>query len=212
MVPFCDGVAVFAHADLGYLRAAADGKVGVPNVSGTTGGITLTPGAAAGYVETFNSVGQRQGRAMFLNGTALQFDAQGAATSFQFLDPVSCTSSITSSGGGIGYATGAGGAATQATSKSNAVTLNTLTGQITTTADSMAANTITVFQVNNSNVAATDVVIVNIGSGPASASAYRASVTVVQNGLFKIMLENRSAGALAEALTLNFAVIKAVTA
>jgi hypothetical protein len=46
---------------------------------------------------------------------------------------------------GIGYATGAGGTVTQATSKSTAVTLNTVTGAITMNNAALAAATIVSF-------------------------------------------------------------------
>lgn len=111
----------------------------------------------------------------------------------------------------IGYATGAGGAVTQATDKTTGVTLNKLSGKITMNAASLAASTSVSFTLTNSQIAATDVVIVNISSG-ATANSYIASVGAVAAGSCRIALRNVSAGALAEAVALSFAVIKGASA
>ena len=59
-------------------------------------------------------------------------------------------------------------------------------------------------------IAATDCVVVNRGNGSGTEKAYRVHVDRVLTGNAVIIVENFSAGALAEALVLNFAVIKAV--
>ena len=118
----------------------------------------------------------------------------------------------TGAGAGVGYAAGAGGAVTQATSKSTGVTLNKASGKITTNAASLAAGALVAFAVTNSAVAASDTIILNLASGNAAAGAYRYWVEGVAAGSFKIAVENRSGGALAEALVFNFAVLKAVSA
>jgi hypothetical protein len=112
----------------------------------------------------------------------------------------------------VGYAAGAGGSVTQATSKSTAVTLNKSAGRVTTHAASLANGAVVSFVVNNSQVAATDTINLNLQSGNAAASAYRYWVEAVSAGSFRIVIENRSGAALAEALLFNFAVLKAVTA
>ena len=114
--------------------------------------------------------------------------------------------------GGIGYNAGAGGAVTQATSKSTAVTLNKVCGQITTHAASLAAGASVSFTVSNSQVAATDVVNLVLASGNAAAGSYACQVDKVGAGSFVVSVKNASAGALAEALTFNFAIAKAVAA
>jgi hypothetical protein len=119
---------------------------------------------------------------------------------------------LTSSGGGIGYATGAGGAVIQATSKSTGVTLNKPCGKITMSAAALVAAAVVEFTVTNSSVAATDTISLNLASGAATARAYRYWVSGVVAGSFKICVENRSAGSLSEAPTLTFAVVKAVNA
>ena len=118
--------------------------------------------------------------------------------------------SIASSGTlGIGYATGAGGAVTQATSKSTAVTLNRICGQITMNGAALANAAEVAFTVNNSLVAATDVPVVAIASA-ATSGAYFVTVQAVAAGSFSINVGNASAGSLSEALVLNFVVIKGV--
>lgn len=210
-VPFCDGSAGGFHFEPVHIRAGADGKVGVPNVYGSSGGITLTPAAAAGLVEIFNSGGARQGYGFFLNGTKLQFGAEGAATSFQFLAPLSCTGSITSSGGGVGYSAGAGGTVTQATDKSTGVTLNKLSGQITMAADAIDPGATASFKLTNSQVAAGDVLILNHVSG-GTTGAYSLNAHGAAAGSVTIDVTNVSGAPLAEPIVLRFAVIKAVTA
>jgi hypothetical protein len=143
--------------------------------------------------------------------------AAGAAAAEKFR--VSSVGKATVQGGvvsvdpvnGNGYATGAGGAVTQATSKSTGVTLNKVCGQITTHNAALAAATEVSFTVTNSAVAATDVVAASIASG-GTASAYAVGVTATSAGSFVITITNLSGGSLSEALVLNFAVIKAVAA
>jgi hypothetical protein len=76
----------------------------------------------------------------------------------------------------------------------------------------MAAAAVVSFTVSNSTIAATDTINLNLASGNATAGTYRHWVEGVAAGSFKIVIENRSAGALAEALVFNFAVLKAVAA
>ena len=127
---------------------------------------------------------------------------------------VAAAGALTSSaaGAGVGYAAGAGGAVTQATSKSTAVTLNTVCGQITTNAAALASGALVVFTVNSSAVAASDTINLVLRSGNATAGTYRYWVEGIAAGSFKVVIENRSAGSLSEALVFTFAVMKAVAA
>lgn len=118
----------------------------------------------------------------------------------------------TSQTAGIGYTTGAGGTVTQTTSKATGVTLNRVCGTITTAADSLAATTGVTFTVTNSAVAINDVVLVNLRSGYTNHTDYEVTVGGNAAGSFVITIYNRTAGALAQALVLNFAVIKSVVA
>lgn len=111
---------------------------------------------------------------------------------------------------GIGYAVGAGGAVTQATNRTTGVTLNTLTGAITTNNASLAAETSAAFTVTDSAVAATDVVLTSIKSGSNGGNT-TVTVTTVAAGSFQITVANQNAsGGAAEtgAIIINYVVIK----
>ena len=121
---------------------------------------------------------------------------------------VSTASSILSAGaGGIGYATGAGGAVTQLTSRTTGVTLNKNAGAITlfTAAGSATAAT---FTVTNFTVAATDTIVLNQKSGT---NLYILAVTAVAAGSFNVTFYT-TGGTASDAPVINFAVIKAVAA
>lgn len=109
--------------------------------------------------------------------------------------------------GVFGYTTGAGGTITQGTSKSTTVVLNTPSGRITMHNASLDAGVKVSFAVTNSLITATDSILVGISSG-GTANAYRAAVTSIGAGTFTITVENITAGALAEAPIVNFAVMK----
>jgi hypothetical protein len=118
----------------------------------------------------------------------------------------------TSASGGIGYATGAGGVVTQATSKSTGVTLDKVCGTITMHNATLAHQTPVAFTLTNSAIEATDVVAVCVKSG-GTAGAYLVSAGAVAAGSCSITLFNcQTAGNLSEAVVLQFAVIKAVAA
>jgi hypothetical protein len=111
---------------------------------------------------------------------------------------------------GLGYAAGAGGTVTQATSKSTGVTLNKATGQITMNAAALAAGTIVSFVLTNSAIAATDILLLNHISGgtPGSYSLNARSAA----GSATIDVRNNTGGSLSEAIVISYAVVKAVTA
>ena len=106
----------------------------------------------------------------------------------------------------IGYATGAQGAVTQATSKSTGVTLNKSAGQITMDAASLAATTNVTFTLTNSLLSAKDVLILNV-SGAATAGAYNCWVSSMTAGSATVTVRNISASPLAEAVVLNFVIV-----
>jgi len=115
--------------------------------------------------------------------------------------------SIASSGGKIGYAAGAGGAVTQATSRTTGVTLNKLTGEITLVSSSLAANTAETFTLTNSYIAAGDHVVVSQVGGTVAQYVCQA---VASNGAASISIRNPTASATAtEAPVLKFTVLKA---
>ena len=118
---------------------------------------------------------------------------------------------LTTSGGGIGYSAGAGGAVTQLTSKATGVTINKLTGAITMHNAALAAAAEVNFTVTNSTVGATDAIVVNHASA-GTAGAYAIHAHTIAAGSFRIMVGNMSAGSLSEAIVIRYAVIKSVSA
>ena len=128
----------------------------------------------------------------------------GAATGTS----LAVTGAVTSSGtAGVGYATGAGGTVTQATSRTTGVTLNKTTGAITMFS-AAGSTTAATFTVTNSTVAATDVIILNQKSGT---DLYDLMVTAVAAGSFNLTFRT-TGGTTTETPVFNFAVIKAVAA
>jgi len=140
----------------------------------------------------------------------------GGAARFQVTKAgaVTAASSVksTSASGGVGYATGAGGAETQLTSKSTTVVLDKICGTITMHNATLAHQTPVAFTLTNSAIEATDVVAVCVKSG-GTAGAYLVSAGAVAAGSCSITLFNaQTSGNLSEAVVLQFAVIKAVAA
>lgn len=108
--------------------------------------------------------------------------------------------------GGIGYDDG--GTVTQATSITTGVTLSAHSGQITTVSSTLAAGAEATFTVTNTNVAATDVVVVCLAS-TSSAGTPQAHCTAVAAGSFDITINNlHASAALDNTMVINFAVFK----
>ena len=113
---------------------------------------------------------------------------------------------------GIGYGTGAGGLVTQASNRSTNVTLNTVVGSITGNATSLAASTSASFTVVNSAVAATDIVLLSVVSGPtANTSIFHVAATGTGSFVIRAANVSTSAGDVG-APVIAFAVLKGVTA
>jgi hypothetical protein len=111
----------------------------------------------------------------------------------------------------IGYDTGAGGSVTQgAGAKTNPVTLNRPTGIIVTDSSALAADTAVTFNLSNSVIETTDIVVVSHISG-GTLGSYNFAVAPA-TGNANIVIRNITAGSLSEALTLRFIVVKSVNA
>ena len=112
----------------------------------------------------------------------------------------------------LGYKAGSGGTVTQGdtSGKGTAVSLNKISGEIVMDDASLADDATAVFTFNNTTIAATDVVIVNIASGVAVAGSYQVTVGAVAANSCSISVLNVSGGARTDTIKLNFAVIKAV--
>lgn len=111
---------------------------------------------------------------------------------------------------GFGYATGAGGTVTQATSKATSVTLNTACGDITLNGAALAAATTVSFTLTNSNIASTDVLAINHVS-VGTLGAYTFSPRCA-SGSATIAVRNVTGGSLSEAIVIRFVLIKGAVA
>lgn len=141
-----------------------------------------------------------------LTGSELYYAVQSAAD-VKVTSAQQSTLARSASTGPLGFATGAGGAVTQITSRTTGVTLNTACGAITLFAAAGSATAAT-FTVTNSAVAATDTVIVCAKSGT---NVYQTWVTAVAAGSFNITFQT-TGGVASDSPVFNFAIIKAVTA
>jgi hypothetical protein len=113
---------------------------------------------------------------------------------------------------GFGYKTGLGigSTVTQLTNRTTGVTINKLSGQITTNNASLGAELGADFVVTNSTVAANDVVCLSVASGVVGANTLVAVVAVAA-GSFTIRVTNGNVAAgTAEtgAIVINFVVLK----
>ena len=115
---------------------------------------------------------------------------------------------------GFGSVLGQGAAVTQITSRSTGVTVHAISGQITGDATSLAAEATATFIVTNSFVAAADVPVICVASGPTSgATSFR--VTAVAAGSFSISATNNNVAAGTAdtgAPLINFIIIKSAIA
>jgi hypothetical protein len=192
-IKFSHGAAATALWTIGYMGATADTNLNFQSATGTV--MQLTGPGVLSLSNTTASTSTTTGSLVNAGG----FGNAGAIFAGGQIRSTSAT-------GGIGYATGAGGAVTQGTSRTTGVTLNTVAGAITlfTAAGSATWQS---FTVTNSAVAATDTIIVNQRSGT---DLYIISVTAVGAGSFRISFAT-TGGTTSEAPVFNFSVIKAVS-
>ena len=195
-------------AIVGAGAAAGVGELKVDNITingnaitstDTNGNIDLTPDGT-GEV----NISKVDIDAGAIDGTIIG----GASAAAGTFTTVTSSGNVTITGtGGLGYATGSGGAVTQITSRTTGVTLDKTNGAITLVS---AAGTTSwqTFTVTNSTVAATDTVIVSQKSGT---DLNMIHVTAVAAGSFNISFAT-TGGTTTEQPVFNFAVIKAVAA
>jgi hypothetical protein len=188
----------------------ASGTVTIGSLSGT-GTITI------GQSTQNQTINLANGITATGNTNTINIGSQGTASSTTTVTIGSLgTSSIIVNGtllaqqatAQIGYrsGSGAGGVQTQGTSRTTAVTLNKITGQITLFA-AAGTSTWTTFTVNNTTVVLTDTVIVNVRSGT---NTYIALVSAVANNSFNISF-SAIVGTASDSPIFNFSVIKGVT-
>lgn len=191
----------------GTITTTSTSSQGIQQVASTTEvGLSLKNTGTGGLDYTTYSTGNGSG---FGNGLWILRDATNGAsriivstTAAKFLNGLQSTGATE----GVGYATGAGGAVTQITSRTTGVTLNKVTGAITLVSAAGSTSWQT-FTVTNSAVAATDVVIVSQKSGT---DLYEIHVTAVAAGSFNVSFKT-TGGTTTEQPVFNFAVIKGVT-
>ena len=160
---------------------------------------TFTDLSTNGFAVTTNgTIIFNEGRVTSLDGATIGATTPAAVTGTNVLSTTT-----------LGYTTGSGGTVTQGTDKGTAVTLNKISGEIVMNAAALADDASVAFTLNNSTIAATDVVIVNVAS-VGTAGAYQVTVGAVAAGSCSISVLNVSGGSLSQAIKLNFAVIKAV--
>jgi hypothetical protein len=119
---------------------------------------------------------------------------------------------ITGGTGGVGYTTGTGGTVTQSGGggKAAAVTLNKQSGEITTNNNNLAAATIVSFVFTNSTIGANDLLLMQHQSG-GTLGSYTLNASCAA-GNATVYVRNNTAGGLAEALVIRYAVIKGAVA
>jgi hypothetical protein len=149
------------------------------------------------------------GANVFANTPTLVTPVIGAATgtSLALTSFLSTVGSIINNGGTgkVGYAAGAGGTVTQATSKSTGVTLSKQSGQIIMDAAALNASTTVSFVLTNTIIEANDVLILNhVSAGTAGAYTLNAQVSA---GSASINVRNVTLGSLSEAIVIQFVVI-----
>lgn len=176
--------------------AVADGGTGASDASGARTNLGL------GTIATQN--------ANNVNITGGAISNVTFSGSFSGMTLVQATNMLATGSTGFATSAGAGGTVTQTTNKTTGVTLNKPTGQITLAAGSIGNDTRVSFTLTNSFIAATDIVIVNIGSA-ATVDTYDVTVTAVAAGSCRVQIHNLTNAGIDEQLVLNFAVIKGAT-
>ena len=126
---------------------------------------------------------------------------------------VDSSGNVLSRSGGLGYGVGSGGTASQPgqnggnQSKSNPVTLNKPSGQITTGNAALGPGASVAFTVTCSAVGASDTMSVSVLN---AGGAYRAGVNT-GSGTFVVMLTNLTGGSLSDAAAIQYHVHKGAT-
>ncbi len=97
---------------------------------------------------------------------------------------------------------------TQLTDKSTGVSIDKLSGRVTTANSALNAGTRATFRVTNTSVVATDLVHAWKVGGAGTNNAYSIEVTDVRGGSFDVTIENITGGSLSEAIIIGFCVFK----
>jgi hypothetical protein len=116
---------------------------------------------------------------------------------------------VTGGTGGVGYTAGAGGTVAQSGNKSGGVALDKQSGEITMQNTNLGAATIVSFVLTNSTIGTNDLLVLQHQSG-GTLGAYTLNAACAP-GSATIYVRNNTAGGLAEALVIRYAVIKGAT-
>jgi hypothetical protein len=157
----------------------------------TVGGIPVD--LATGANITANTITVNQFTSTSGNVTAGNVLSTGAITS-------------NSASAGIGYRSGAGGTVTQLTDKTTPVTLNTVAGEITMSAAQLGGDTTVSFTLNNSQIANTDLILLNQVSD-ANIGVYNFNGKC-NSGNAVISVHNMTNNNRSDAIVIRFAVVK----
>jgi hypothetical protein len=180
-------------------------STGVSGLGANVATFLATPSSANLAAAVTDETGS--GALVFANTPTLVTPVIGAATGTS----LSTTGSQLITGTGKqGYNTGSGGTVTQLTNKATGVTLDKTNGSITMDAANLNAATTVSFTLTNSTIEAGDILVMNHISG-GTAGAYTLNAQSAA-GSASINVRNVTAGNLAEAIVIRFAVIKAVSA
>jgi|GEM_PF-5511362 len=198
--------------NVGIGFASPSPQVVLHTLANSAGNPDTTGSGVTGVTARFQNINVNFDFGVYANGTGWiqpRFNGDNSNVFSTYLNPVGGIvligpGGLLSNGGAVGYGAGAGGTVTQATSKVTAVTLNKPSGRITTAADALGANAETSFTFYNSFIGVYDTVAVVAGNN----SNYTAIVGGLGTGLCNIILKNRSGGSLAEAVVINFSIIK----
>lgn len=172
-------------------------------IAGSTKALIGAAGSGSNIVagSAVNSLAMRSAAGVYISGD----NGTTASIAISPTNVVTVAGTLVSSNptGGIGYTTGAGGAVTQATSRTTGVTLNKITGAVTLVSAAGSASWQT-FTLTDSAIAATDVVRVTQQSGT---DKYEIFVTNTAAGSCQITYAT-TGGTTTEQPVFNVAVIK----
>ena len=212
---FVNGVPTIGRASIGTVLAG-DGNAGAPSygfTSNPTDGMYSEDGNKIQFAIDGALVASITPTSLKANSLLLDIANQDVSLSRAAADVLTTPDRFVSTGptAGIGYATGAGGTVTQATSKSTGATLNTVTGEITMNGAALAAAAIVTFTLTSSAIALNDHILVSHASA-GTLGAYTVTASQGAAGSCTITVRNNTAGSLSEAIVLKYSVFKSAVA
>lgn len=190
----------------------------IPQLSAMVTCIGTTLTTAADWEFGFTDFGSVTGTGSVVLGTgptitngALNGTVGATTPSTGAFTTVAASTSILSSGGGVGYATGAGVAVTQATSRTTTTPTTGANpcGSITVFTAAPVVGTYFSFTVPNTSIAVTDTVILSVRGGSNTYVANCSQITAATS--FRVTMVS-VAGTASDSPIVNFAIIKGVSA